>query len=48
MRKRSHFAPLTTFAIKPRFVFEYDANLTIGSVDQIREQFKGIANVTPK
>lgn len=39
----SYFAPLATFAIKPGFVFEYDAYLTIGSIDEIRDRFKQIA-----
>lgn len=36
----SYFAPITNFSIKPGFVFEYDAYLTIGSVVEIRERFK--------
>jgi hypothetical protein len=39
----SYFAPLTTFSIKPGFVFEYDAFLTIGSVDEVRMRFRKIA-----
>lgn len=39
----SYFAPLTVFSIKPGFVFEYDAYLSIGTVDQIREGFRTIA-----
>jgi hypothetical protein len=39
----SYFAPLTTFSIKPGFVFEYHAFLTIGSVEEIRNRFKKIA-----
>ncbi|MCX6882853.1 MAG: hypothetical protein NTV12_10170 [Verrucomicrobia bacterium] len=44
----SYFAPLTTFSIKPSFVFEYDAYLTIGSVEQIRGRFKAVADATSK
>lgn len=39
----SYFAPLTTFSIKPGFIFGYDAYLTIGSIEQIRERFKTLA-----
>lgn len=39
----SYFAPLTVFSITPGFVFEYNAYLTIGTVDQIRERFKNNA-----
>jgi hypothetical protein len=38
----SYFAPLTSFAIKPGFVFEYDAYLTIGSVEEIRQRFQNL------
>jgi hypothetical protein len=40
----SYFSPLTKFSIKPGFIFEYDAYLTIGSVDEIRDRFKRAAN----
>lgn len=40
----SYFAPLITLSIKPGFLFEYDAYLTIGSVEEIRQRFKGIAS----
>lgn len=36
----SYFAPLTTFAITPGTVFEYDAYLTCGQVDEIRATFR--------
>ncbi len=39
----SYFAPLTTFSIKPGFVFDYNAYLTIGSVEEIRTQFESIS-----
>lgn len=38
----SYFAPLIRFAITPNFVFEYDAYLTIGKLDFIRQTFKEI------
>jgi hypothetical protein len=39
----SYFAPLTRFAIRPGFLFEYDLYLTVGSVEEIRERFRRIA-----
>jgi hypothetical protein len=38
----SYFAPVTTFAITPGMVFEYDVYLTCGTVEEIRERFRGI------
>jgi hypothetical protein len=38
----SYFAPLTTFAIKPDFHWEYDLYLTIGSVEEMRERFAAV------
>ncbi len=38
----SYFAPLTVFAVKPGFEFEYEAWFTIGSVEEIRARFKSI------
>ena len=35
----SYFAPLTRFAIKPGFVWEYDVYLTIGRDEEIRQRF---------
>ena len=35
----SYIAPLQTFALKPGFVFEYDAVLATGTVEQIRAIF---------
>ena len=39
----SYFAPLKSFAITPGTKFEYDVWLTIGSADEIRERFQGLA-----
>lgn len=44
----SYFAPLTSFAIKPGFVFEYDAYLTLGSVEQIRQRFQSLSMARKK
>lgn len=41
----SYLAPLTRFAITPNFVFEYDAFLTLGSPDEIRERFTAKAPI---
>jgi hypothetical protein len=38
----SYFAPLTKFAISPGFVWEYDAYITIGSIERIRSAFARI------
>lgn len=35
----SYFAPLTRFAIKPGFVWEYDVYLTVGREAEIRQRF---------
>lgn len=35
----SYLAPLTTFALSPGLVFEYDVFLTVGSIGQIRNNF---------
>ena len=42
----SYFAPLTRFAIKPGFIWEYDAYLTAGSIEKIRERFQRIVTGT--
>jgi len=39
----SYFAPLTEFAITPGFIFEYDLYLTLGTSEEIRNVFRGIA-----
>lgn len=39
----SYFAPLTRFAIKPGFVWEYDVYLTIGREADIRQRFYELA-----
>ena len=39
----SYFAPLTRFAIKPGFVWEYDVYLTVGQEAEIRERFHQLA-----
>lgn len=38
----SYFAPLTRFAIKPGFTFEYDLYLTVGTVEEIRARFERV------
>jgi hypothetical protein len=38
----SYFAPLTRFAIKPGFVWQYEVYLTIGQQSEIRERFHQI------
>lgn len=43
----SYFAPLTTFAVKPGFTFEYKVHLTIGSLDHIRARFDSLHNASP-
>ncbi|MDX1925666.1 MAG: hypothetical protein SFV81_04070 [Pirellulaceae bacterium] len=39
----SYFAPLTRFAIKPGFVWEYDVYLTVGRDEEIRQRFQQLA-----
>jgi hypothetical protein len=39
----SYFAPLTRFAIKPGFVWEYDVYLTVGRDEEIRQRFHQLA-----
>jgi hypothetical protein len=36
----SYFAPLTRFAVKPGFVWEYDVYLTVGRGEEIRQRFQ--------
>ena len=43
----SYIAPLTTFALKPGMVFEYDAWFTLGSEEQIRARFEAVAKRLP-
>jgi hypothetical protein len=38
----SYIAPLRTFALEPGLDFEYDAYLTLGTVEEIRSRFKAI------
>lgn len=38
----SYFAPLTTFAVTPGMVFEYDVYLTCGTVEEMREAFRRV------
>lgn len=38
----SYFAPIENFAIGPKFVFEYEVWLTIGTVNEIRKSFDGV------
>lgn len=38
----SYFAPITTFAVTPGFVFEYDLFMTLGTSREIRETFRQI------
>ncbi len=38
----SYVAPITTFALTPNKVFEYELTLTIGSVEEIRARFVGL------
>jgi hypothetical protein len=44
----SNVAPLTTFAMEPGKVFEYEAWLTLGTEDRIRARFTAIANQRSK
>ena len=37
---RAHLAPLVTFAITPRMVFEFDLCLTVGTSEEIRDAFQ--------
>jgi hypothetical protein len=39
----SYIAPLATFALKPGLVWEYEAWMTLGSVEEIRERFRDLA-----
>jgi hypothetical protein len=39
----SYFAPLTRFAVKPGFVWEYDVYLTVGRDEEIRLRFQQLA-----
>jgi hypothetical protein len=39
----SYFAPIRTMAVTPGLVFEYNAYLTIGEIDEMRARFKPIA-----
>lgn len=41
----SYFAPLKRFAITPGMIFEYDVWLTIGTANEIRERFRGLAKM---
>lgn len=43
----SYFAPLTRFAIRPGFVFEYELWVTAGPVKEIRDRFKKLLLHTP-
>ena len=44
----SYFAPITRFAIKPGFVFEYDLFMTLGTAEQIRTSFEAIHKAQPE
>ena len=43
----SYFAPITTFAITPGFVFDYDVYLTVGTSAAIRDSFRDISKMRP-
>ncbi len=44
----SYFAPLIRFAIQADYVWEYEAFITIGSVKEIRERFKALAQASER
>ena len=44
----SYFAPLVTLAITPGMVFEYQAVLTAGKIEEIQERFRVTEKAAPK